>query len=171
MADFNIAVHITMDDAHEGGFQKMHGDRGNWTGGKVGIGELRGTKYGISAAQFPSLDIENLTKDQAAAIYKDGYWKDLYSQINDQPIANKLFDMGVLFGVHMAVKLLQIAISNDITVVSDGTFGQHTLDAVNQFDNPLPTYKTTLIHHVVNVVTNNPDEAQFSSDWIRRINS
>jgi lysozyme family protein len=171
MADFNIAVQITMDDDHEGGFQKMHGDKGNWTGGEVGVGELRGTKYGISAAQFPNLDIQSLTKDQAAAIYKEGYWKDLYSQIDDQPLANKLFDMGVLFGVHTAVRMLQISIQNKIAVVSDGVFGQQTLDTLNQLGSPLPGYKTTLIQHIVNVVTNNPDEAQFSAGWIRRINS
>ena len=34
---------------HEGGFQNMHHDRGNWTGGKVGEGELKGTKFGLSA--------------------------------------------------------------------------------------------------------------------------
>lgn len=171
MADFKIAVSITMDAAHEGGFQAMHGDKGNWTGGEVGIGELRGTKYGISAAQFPNLDIRNLTTDQAAAIYQEGYWKTLYSQISDQLVANKLFDLGVLFGVGTAVKMLQITLQNKTAMVPDGIFGQHTLDALNQQENFLPAYKATFLNHVMNVVNNNPGEGEFLTDWVRRIQS
>jgi lysozyme family protein len=171
MADFNIAVNITMDKDHEGGFQKLHDDKGNWTGGEVGVGVLKGTKYGISAAQFPDLDIENLTTDQAAAIYKEGYWKEFYSQITDQLLANKLFDIGVLFGVGTAVKLLQITLANKITLVTDGVFGAGTLSAVNQQANLLPAYKVTLINHCMNVINRNPNEAQFARDWVRRINS
>jgi hypothetical protein len=35
----------------EGGFSRNPDDNGNWTGGRRGLGELKGTKYGISAAQ------------------------------------------------------------------------------------------------------------------------
>lgn len=58
----------------EGGFQDYYHDRGNWTGGAVGAGELRGTKYGISAASYPELDIRNLTRDDAVAIYARDFW-------------------------------------------------------------------------------------------------
>lgn len=170
MADFRTAVNITMDPEHEGGYQCLHGDKGNWTGGAVGVGELKGTKYGISAAQFPTLDIANLTTDQAAQIYQEGYWKDGYSQIDDQLIANKLFDMGVLFGVHTAVKMIQISMAKEINLVSDGTFGPNTLSAVNQFANLLQ-YKQTLLAHVISVISAKPEEAQFASDWSRRVNS
>lgn len=34
---------------HEGGFQCDPKDRGNWTGGRVGVGELKGTNRGIAA--------------------------------------------------------------------------------------------------------------------------
>jgi hypothetical protein len=45
-------------------------DPGNWTGGKVGKGQLKGTKYDVSAAAFPKENIAGLTKDKAIAIYK-----------------------------------------------------------------------------------------------------
>jgi lysozyme family protein len=171
VADFKIAVGITMDAAHEGGYQCLREDKGNWTGGEVGVGELKGTKYGISAREYPNLDIKNLTTDQAAALYQEGYWKPLYSQINDQQLANKLFDLGVLFGVNTAVKMLQITMENKIAIVSDGVFGPNTLATLNQLENLLPAYKVTFLNHVMNVVNNNPTEAQFLSDWTRRINS
>ena len=54
---------------HEGGFQADPKDRGNWTSGVVGQGELKGTKFGLAAMTYPHLDIKNLTVDQAKAIY------------------------------------------------------------------------------------------------------
>jgi lysozyme family protein len=171
MADFRTAVNITMDANHEGGYQCLRGDKGNWTGGEVGVGELKGTKYGISAREFPNEDIVNLTMDRAAELYREGYWKPLYSQINDQQLANKLFDLGVLFGVNTAVKMLQITMENKIAIVSDGVFGPNTLATLNQLENLLPAYKAAFLNHVMNVVNNNPGEAQFLSDWVRRINS
>lgn len=58
----------------EAGFTKLETDPGNWTGGKVGVGELKGTKYGISAAAFPRVDIENLTLQAAQGLRKAKYW-------------------------------------------------------------------------------------------------
>jgi hypothetical protein len=37
----------------EGGLSMDERDPGNWTGGAIGKGELRGTKYGISAQTYP----------------------------------------------------------------------------------------------------------------------
>ena len=71
MADARTAILITCDDAHEGGFQKMHNDRANWTGGQVGVGTLVGTKYGITCLDLRGVDIQNLTLDQAVAFASD----------------------------------------------------------------------------------------------------
>src|SRR5271169_2536187 len=49
-------------------------DPGNWTGGKIGLGELKGTKFGIAAASHPTLDIANLTIDQAIQLRRTEYW-------------------------------------------------------------------------------------------------
>lgn len=58
----------------EGGYSDNPNDTGNWTGGEIGLGVLKGTKYGISAASYPDLDIENLTKEQAVNIYYKDFW-------------------------------------------------------------------------------------------------
>ena len=55
---------------NEGGFDDDARDRGNWTGGRIGVGELKGTKYGVSAAAFPDLDIAvavQITSDDVRA--------------------------------------------------------------------------------------------------------
>lgn len=58
---------------HEGGWGNDPHDRGNWTGGKIGVGENKGTKYGIAAHVYPTLDIKSLTLDDATQIYARDY--------------------------------------------------------------------------------------------------
>lgn len=60
--------------AVEGGLSMNPADPGNWTGGRVGVGALKGTKYGIAASSHPDLDIANLTLDQANTLRKTEYW-------------------------------------------------------------------------------------------------
>ncbi|MFH4425265.1 glycosyl hydrolase 108 family protein [Vibrio alginolyticus] len=59
---------------HEGGLSLNPKDRGNWTSGIVGVGELKGSKYGVSAMSYPDLDIANLTRTECKEIvYRDFY--------------------------------------------------------------------------------------------------
>lgn len=183
MADSKIAIAKTL--VHEGGYQNDIHDWANWRGGKDMMHQylaskdpallvnLIGTKYGITAQDMLDLDaagMRALTPEQATAYYTEHYWKQYYSQINDQLLAEKLFDMGVLFGVGTAVKLLQISLSSGITVVSDGQFGPNTLAATNDHGN-LASYKVVLINHCMNVVNHNPDEAGNLHGWTVRIQS
>lgn len=99
---------------NEGGFSDDPKDPGNWTGGKVGVGILKGTKYGISAASFPELDIINLTLEDAHEIYRRRYWLPLQCPAIDQTLpllADLLFDLGVNCGIGNAGKFLQRAIN------------------------------------------------------------
>lgn len=123
---------------HEGGFTKDPFDNGNWTGGFRNKGELRGTKFGISAGAYPELDIENLTLEQAKQIYYLDYWKRLKCDSFNANIATELFDTGVNAGVGMTAKLFQKALNYtnrntkdypDIKV--DGGIGPVTISAYN----------------------------------------
>lgn len=170
MADARTAILITLDPAHEGGFQNNYHDRANWTSGQVGVGTLVGTNGGITTLDMPGIDIKNLTVDQKVAYYLANYWKPLYSQIANQSVANKIFDMGVLFGVGTAVRALQHALgwSN-----ADGLFGMFTLAAVNQFPygDLLTAFRMKLEAHAEAVANANPNEAADLPDWLRRIQS
>lgn len=170
MSDARTAIMITLDPAHEGGFQKNYHDRANWTGGQVGVGTLVGTNGGITTLDMPGVDIEHLTTEQKVQYYLANYWKPLYSQIVSQLIANKLFDLGVLFGIGTAVHNLQTALGWPDT---DGIFGHLTLNAVNQssISGLLGQFKSTMLSHARSVAAANPNEAPFLPDWIRRINS
>lgn len=123
---------MTFDDAfekligHEGGYSDDPRDSGNWTGGKIHSGELRGTKYGIAANTFPKLDIKNLTLDQAKDIYKRNYWDKIITPDIPLNVRFTLFDMAVNSGIGFAVKILQRA----LCVEDDGDIGPQTLAAL-----------------------------------------
>lgn len=91
---------------HEGGFQKNPVDRGNWTGGRQGVGVLKGTKYGVSAMAYPNLDIENLTLDQAKEIYYRDYWLKLGLDKFEPALRLIAFDAAINHGVSAALSIL-----------------------------------------------------------------
>jgi len=107
----------------EGGFQNDETDRGNWTGGDVGKGQLRGTKFGVSAATYPTLDIQTLTLDQARDIYRRDFWQPLRCDELPRLIAILMFDAGVNNGRGNAVRFLQRALD----IADDGVLGPITL--------------------------------------------
>ena len=115
----------------EGGYTRDGRDRGNWTSGQCNVGDLKGTKYGISAAQYPFEDIANLTIDQAKAIYKRDYWNKLNCDQLPPNIAFDMFDMAVNSGVKTAAITLQKTVKTQ----PDGVIGKQTLDAVYAMNN------------------------------------
>jgi lysozyme family protein len=174
MADAKIAINLTL--VHEGGFQNDPGDPGNWTGGAQGVGELKGTKFGISAHEFPDLDIKNLTQDQAIDAYTHGrppdvppYWNSLFNQINDQVESNKIFDLGFLFGPGTVIKYAQ----GLLKLVEDGIFGPHTLAALNAAEPQtfVSALKAVLVSHAIGIANARPAERKDLVGWISRINS
>jgi lysozyme family protein len=159
MSDFKIAVLKTLKN--EGGYVNDSVDPGG------------ATNFGIIQADMPGVDMKTITQDQAVQYYAQHYWKPLYSQIEDQTVADKLFDMGVLFGVGTAVKNLQQALTSGFSIAVDGGFGAETLSAVNQADGPslLNAYKTLLVSHAFAIATAKPETRKFVAGWGRRINS
>lgn len=124
--NFDQAFGILVDQAHEGGFTQDPQDRGNWTGGAVGAGVCKGTKYGISAAAYPGEDIEHLTLDRAKTLYARDYWGPAGCDAAPEVLKFDLFDMAVNQGVKPAIKALQHAVGE----TEDGVLGPMTLQAL-----------------------------------------
>lgn len=123
---------------HEGRFSNDPNDNGNWTGGKKGKGELKGTKYGISANFYYNshwletcyrTEIEDLSLNQAQIIYFNDFWSPL-GVVTDQSSAfyYQYFDAAVNHGVAGAHRILQRAVGVD----DDGVIGPATLGAVDE---------------------------------------
>lgn len=113
---------------HEGGFQKDPKDRGNWTSGQIARGVLKGTKFGLAAMTYPELDIENLTIDQAKAIYKRDWWDKLGMDRFKPAMSFQMFDAAINHGMSNATKILQRAVS----VKDDGVIGPVTIGKVQE---------------------------------------
>lgn len=117
---FDVVVGI------EAEYQCSPKDRGNWTSGKRGVGELKGTKYGISAMSYPHLDIKNLTLEQAKEIYKHDYWHKYKCDYLPDALSLAVFDYAVNSG-KQAIYDLQ----RSLNVTVDGIIGNQTIGAAN----------------------------------------
>ncbi|QWW66192.1 glycoside hydrolase family 108 protein [Rhizobium sp. WYJ-E13] len=119
-ANFPECLSITL--ASEGGLSTERTDPGNWTGGKIGKGTLKGTKYGISAAAFPDIDIRNLTLDDVKPIYKTKYWDQIGGDTLPSGFDLATFDYAVNSGPARALRDAQAVIG----APADGKFGPVT---------------------------------------------
>lgn len=115
---------------HEGGFTKDPRDDGNWTGGRQGVGVLKGTKYGIAANTYPDLDIENLTLDQAKAIYYRDWWLKAGAEYLPKDMVYQMWGFAVNAGMGNARRVLQRAVG----VADDGVVGPMTIAAIRKMD-------------------------------------
>lgn len=114
--------------AHEGErLDLTRTDRGNWTGGEVGKGELRGSRFGVSARSYPTVDIAGLTRAAAAAIFDRDYFGPLRCADMPAPIALITADAGWNSGVPRAAAWLQRAVG----ATPDGVIGPRTLAALD----------------------------------------
>jgi len=117
MENFDKAFSILL--TCEGGYSNDPNDSGG------------ATKYGISQKSYPTLDIENLTIDQAKQIYLDNYWNPLQCDKLPYPVAALLFCEAVNMegsgSKGVAVQLLQEAVG----ATQDGIMGQQTIGLTN----------------------------------------
>lgn len=154
MSKFDAAVALTI--AHEGGYVNDPDDKGG------------ATKYGITQSDMLGVDIGQITVDQAKAYYSEHYWKPLYGDIEDQDKCNKLFDMGVLFGVGTAVRLAQAVLGLHPSEIFDSS----TLVALNASnDDFLPAYKGRLTVHARWIPIVQASQKKFVDGWVTRIGS
>lgn len=145
----------------EGGYQADPADPGNWTGGAVGAGICRGTKFGISAAAYPTLDIAGLTPRAAAALYLADYWRPIAGDGLAPGVALILFDAAVNQGVRKAARILQAAAG----VGEDGVVGPITLAAARE------RAPVVLIEEIEarRAVAYAGDTSRFWLGWFRRL--
>lgn len=152
----------------EGGFTGDPADPGNWTSGIKDQGVCRGTKFGISAAAYPGLDIAALTLAQAKAIYRQDYWDKISGDQLPPALALLTFDSAVNSGTHWASVWLQEAAG--ITV--DGVIGPVTLHAILQLSGS-PHGKSALCAEFLTrrllFMLNLPAWSDFGFGWVRRI--
>lgn len=159
--NFDMAFELLI--GHEGGYTTLRSDPGNWTGGKVGVGQLKGTKYGIAANSYPKLDIKNLTLLEAKLIYKRDYWDKVRGDELPQELAFHVFDMAVNSGISRGIKLLQ----KTVGVVQDGSIGAKTLAAVKN----TPAHEAVVLYNAnrLQFYTSLKTFKTFGAGWVNRV--
>jgi lysozyme family protein len=88
------------------------------------------TNFGISKRSYPRVNIKELTREEAVAIYHRDYWQAVKAQSMPPMIAVAAFDAAVNQGVSAAARLLQKAAG----VTADGQIGPVTLKAIHDAD-------------------------------------
>ncbi len=142
--------------AAEGGYGNSSSDLG---------GE---TNFGISKRNYPYLDIKNLTPEKALLIYKSDFWdKYRIGEINDQFLANQIFDMIFNMDYAKAVYCIQKAIVN---VNLDGVMGSETIKTINIAEPKvlLNAIRIERMRHYLRRITDNKTQLVNMPSWTRR---
>ena len=152
---FNRFIEIILK--HEGGYVNDPDDFG---------GE---TKYGITKRRYPSLDIKNLTIENAKEIYYRNFYKkmNLY-YISNSELALHLFDMGVNAGKINAIKLLQDLLNG---CPKDGVIGPVTAQAVSYAEitvDLIVAYKAKRIEYYYKA-SRRRNNKKFLHGWVKRV--
>lgn len=105
MGTFDIMIDRIL--THEGGYVNHPSDPG---------GE---TNWGISKRSYPTVDIKNLTRDGAKAIYKRDFWDVIEGDKFSDGVAFQFLDSAVNSGVNQSIRFLQRALD----IADDGHFG------------------------------------------------
>lgn len=124
------------------------------------------TKYGISLRAYPDLGekgIRNLSKDDAAKIYKRDYWDALKCNELPEPFRLMIFDCAVNQGVGYARKALQTAVS----VRADGVLGPQTMAAVKQTNEVRAVHRIAMNRYLR--YSRNPNWGVFGEGWMSRL--
>lgn len=137
--------------AHEGGYVNHPDDPG---------GE---TKWGISKRSYPTLDIKNLTKEQAMVIYHRDFWKPLGCEALSAAIGWQLLDFAVNSGIQTAIRAYQRALG----VADDGWFGPASKAAAAKMSETDQVMR--LLAERLEFMTRLKNWPSFSAGWARRI--
>lgn len=136
--------------SHEGGYSNNKNDPG---------GE---TKYGISKRSYPALNIKDLTREMAKAIYLKDFWLPLGEDAHPA-IKYQAFDFAVNSGIQTAIRKLQQAIG----VADDGHFGPISRATLNAM--PASTVLFLYNDKRIEFYTSLSTFPTFGKGWMRRV--
>ena len=114
----NEFVYMVTSKGHEGGYVNHPDDPG---------GE---TNFGISKKEYPHLDIKNLDREDAMAIYKRDYLPSAETNYGKNEFALKMTDIGINAGPQTATEIIQKSLNEfGMDLDEDGKMGVATRSA------------------------------------------
>ena len=169
MASFEEAVGKTI--LFEGGYSNNPSDSGGET--YRGISRKNWPKWSGWAAidlhkeelDFPGgLDKDITLQGLVIAFYRVNFWQ--YGGLNDQDLADKVFDLSVNIGKAHAVKILQKLVGTN----QDGIYGPNTerLANLHPQGSLSSAIRVAAEEYHRQVVQSHPEDAAFLKGWLRR---
>lgn len=124
------------------------------------------TKFGISKAAWPNVDIAALTLDEARRLYYERYYLAPRFHLLPLEYSEPVFDLGVHAGPAQAIRLMQ----RTVGVKADGVIGDETIAAVQR--QPVAGFRKAfaverLLFYVQTIVAR-PSNLKFARGWLRR---
>ncbi len=124
------------------------------------------TKWGISKKSYPSLDILNLTVEQAKEIYQRDFWAACSCDDLPTVFACVVFDTAVNQGTTKAKRILQMTLGVDV----DGIIGPKTIAAAAKADPRLAKkFLAYRMAEYIRTITKNNDLMAFAVNWSYRV--
>ena len=172
MAEFKNAIQATLKA--EGGYVNDPDDPGGET--YKGIARKRNSKWpgwvNIDLLKNQTGFPQNLEQDQELqtkvhALYEANYWDRIRGdEIQDQDIAEAIFDFAVNAGPRTSAKLAQIAAGAS----ADGVIGPKTLAKINTDDKRafLATFALARIGRYVRICEQRKESRKYFYGWVRR---
>lgn len=106
-------------------FERLLGHEGQYVNAPADPGGE--TNWGISKRAYPNVDIKNLQRWDAEAIYRRDFWDRINAEKLPDGVAFQLFDFAVNSGIETAVRYFQRAVG----VADDGHWGPVSQAAVD----------------------------------------
>jgi len=172
MADFNAAFDVTMKA--EGGYVNDPDDPGGET--YKGIARSRNPKWSgwinidllKNVADFPkNMDSDASLQQKVRDLYEANYWDKIQGdQIEDQDVAESIFDFAVNAGPRTSAKLAQMAVE----AKADGVIGPVTLKKINADDKRafLAVFALAKIGRYVSICEKRHTSRKYFFGWVRR---
>jgi lysozyme family protein len=186
MADFKRAYAIVR--VNEGGYANNSNDRGgetykgiarkfwgDWSGWPI----IDSYKKHISSFEA-ALEKDKGLQDAVLAFYKQNFWNELsLDQVNDQAIADELFDTAVNMSTTTGATFLQRTLNvlnnraklyDDLLV--DGKIGPKTIQVLNAHKSSTRVLKVLNCLQgakYVAICENNPSQEEFMWGWMNRV--
>lgn len=171
MSEFEKALKFVLE--HETVYAKGHYGDMSFAIVECEEGDSGGrTKFGLDSASHPELDLDSLTVEEAAVVYKRCYWEKAHCNELPWPLSQVQFDGAVNTGIRQQMRFLQRAADT----TADGIWGPATREAIEQSINEIGLkalcifvcdQKETFYR---SLVEKKPHLGRFLKGWLNRLN-